>query len=47
MEEWNNRAKFEKTYENFKNVFASNYERKNLFVPEFKVQGKKEIILNV
>ena len=40
MEEWNNRAKFEKTYENFKNVFASNYERKNLFVPEKKDLAK-------
>ena len=34
MENWNKFKKKDKTYENFKNVFVSNYERKNLFVPE-------------
>ena len=46
MEDWNNLKKEEKTYEKFKNVFVSDYERKNLFVPDWKVPENNEININ-
>ena len=46
MEDWNNLKKEEKNYEKFKNVFVSDYERKNLFVPDWKVPENNEININ-
>ena len=43
MEDWNKRNDKEKTYDNFKNVFGSDYKRKNLFVPDWKVPENNEI----
>ena len=46
MDEWNNRKENEKTYDNFKKVFASDYGRKNLFVPKLKGKAKDEFNIN-
>ena len=46
MEEWNNSEEKAKTYDNFKKVFAVDYERKNLFVPKLKGKAKDEININ-
>ena len=46
MDEWNSLKGNDKTYEKFKNVFVSDYERKNLFVPDWKVPENNEININ-
>ena len=46
MEEWNNSKEKDKNYENFKKVFASDYKRKNLFVPKLEGKAKDEININ-
>ena len=44
MEEWNKLKKNDKTYDNFKKVFVSDYKRKHLFVPEWNVEEENKII---
>ena len=46
MKEWNDSKKKDKTYDNFKKVFGSDYKRKNLFVPNLEDLPKDEININ-